>query len=84
VQEGWRQLVQLAQAEGKHFLDTVSEEAHVSLTGWLRPLFTFSDSQLTPAATFSPSLGQHTDEILTELGVTAAQIAELRTQRVIL
>lgn len=31
----------------------------------------------------APALGQHTDEVLTELGVAATQIAELRSMRVI-
>jgi alpha-methylacyl-CoA racemase len=43
------------------------------------------DMSATPTA-FSrppPQLGEHTDEILTEMGYTAAQIALLREQGVV-
>ena len=39
----------------------------------------------TPAAVSRPppTLGQHTDEVLTELGMDAAAIAALRSQKVV-
>jgi crotonobetainyl-CoA:carnitine CoA-transferase CaiB-like acyl-CoA transferase len=44
-----------------------------------------ADFDVTPAAVrrLAPALGQHTDEVLAELGVMAAEIAELRAQAVV-
>ena len=40
-------------------------------------------SDFAPAITASPLLGEHTDEILTELGYDARQIAALHAKRVV-
>jgi crotonobetainyl-CoA:carnitine CoA-transferase CaiB-like acyl-CoA transferase len=34
-------------------------------------------------ATATPALGEHTDEVLGELGLTAGEIADLRARRVV-
>ena len=40
-------------------------------------------SSFTPAITGAPLLGEHTDEVLSKLGYSAAQIAELHSKKVV-
>jgi crotonobetainyl-CoA:carnitine CoA-transferase CaiB-like acyl-CoA transferase len=40
-------------------------------------------SDFTPQITSSPLLGEHTDDVLTELGYTADAIAEMHAARVV-
>ena len=40
-------------------------------------------SDLKPEVTASPLLGEHTDEVLDQLGYNAQDIAQLRAERVI-
>lgn len=65
-------------------LGAVEEVDHPHL-GRLRQVAPAADFSATPTATASPVplLGEHTDEILTELGFTAAAIAKARSTKVI-
>jgi formyl-CoA transferase len=40
-------------------------------------------SSFTPKITGAPLLGEHTDEVLTELGYSKEQIAKLRGEKVV-
>jgi crotonobetainyl-CoA:carnitine CoA-transferase CaiB-like acyl-CoA transferase len=84
VENGWRDFAVAAEKVGHRFVGSVVEPAHGRITGWVEPLFSLSR---TPPDTqwraFSPTLGEHTDEILTELGVAPEKIAELRRGGVI-
>jgi hypothetical protein len=40
-------------------------------------------SSFTPKITGAPLLGEHTDEVLTELGYSKEQIAKLRAEKVV-
>jgi crotonobetainyl-CoA:carnitine CoA-transferase CaiB-like acyl-CoA transferase len=79
VENGWRDFAAAAERVGHRFVGSVVEPAHGKVTGWIEPLFSLSR---TPPPlewrAFSPTLGEHTDEILTELGVAPEKIAELR------
>jgi crotonobetainyl-CoA:carnitine CoA-transferase CaiB-like acyl-CoA transferase len=52
-----------------------SEHPHIGMTRMTRPAARFED---TPAELrlHAPMLGEHTDEVLTEMGVSAEQLAE--------
>jgi crotonobetainyl-CoA:carnitine CoA-transferase CaiB-like acyl-CoA transferase len=79
VENGWRDFAAAAEKVGHRFVGSVVEPAHGKITGWVEPLFSLSRTPPPPAwRAFSPTLGEHTDEILTELGVAPEKIAELR------
>jgi crotonobetainyl-CoA:carnitine CoA-transferase CaiB-like acyl-CoA transferase len=83
LEHGWWDLAAAAERNGQRFLSSVREPTHGEITGWLEPLFSLSRTQITPWRRFSPGLGEHTDEILAELGLEPEKIAELRQCRVI-
>src|SRR5439155_24188207 len=75
----------------------VLEDAHVKATGILQPVEYPGTPRAAPISATpvrlsvspgairrrAPRLGEHTDEVLTRLGYTASEIADLRAQRVI-
>jgi len=64
--------------------DYVAEVEHSSgeLTKWLRVPFQFSQTPIHPRSP-APELGQHTEEVLLELGYDWEQISQLKEQDVI-
>jgi crotonobetainyl-CoA:carnitine CoA-transferase CaiB-like acyl-CoA transferase len=64
--------------------EIIYEEVHphagpITQVGWPAPIRDQPFEERTPA----PLLGEHTDEVLAELGLTADEVAELRRQRVV-
>jgi crotonobetainyl-CoA:carnitine CoA-transferase CaiB-like acyl-CoA transferase len=83
VENGWQDFAAAAEMAGHRFVGSVIEPAHGKVTGWVEPLFSLSRTPAAPWRPFSPMLGEHTDEILAELGVVGEKIAELRRRGVI-
>jgi crotonobetainyl-CoA:carnitine CoA-transferase CaiB-like acyl-CoA transferase len=68
-----------AQASGRVFEDKASIKGHIKVIGQLAQLDGTPGVRKGPAA----RLGEHSEQILAELGYGAARIAELREKRVI-
>lgn len=77
----------LVQTAGEAIDDEIAMETGLIADGGDGVLTVGSPIQIggarTPAGTPAPRLGQHTDEVLTELGVTTEQMASLRASGVV-
>ena len=62
---------------------TIVEVPHKQRGAYLTVGSPIKFSDFTPQITSSPLLGEHTDDVLTELGYTADAIAEMHAARVV-
>jgi crotonobetainyl-CoA:carnitine CoA-transferase CaiB-like acyl-CoA transferase len=84
VEDGWTALYADEVARQKQLVVEVDDPRYGRIVGCLGPLVNFSRSASAPEIIRSaPSLGQHSEELLIELGYPIEDIERLRERRVI-
>ena len=72
-ESGWKDFPALAEEHGASMLCSVSDKENGLVKGWLGPFFSLSRTELSNHRPFSPALGEHTSEILEELGISSLE-----------
>lgn len=84
VTDGWAELCSDEVARSKQLIVDVPDERYGVVSGCLGPLVNFSRSFIeTSALRAAPTLGQHSESLLAELGYSPENIQRLRDSRVI-
>jgi crotonobetainyl-CoA:carnitine CoA-transferase CaiB-like acyl-CoA transferase len=83
VEDGWAALRKNAAAHAAQMVVGRQDRRRGRIEGCLGPLVSFSRSAVTVEGLAAPELGEHTDEVLLELGYTPGEIADLRRRAVV-